>query len=62
MAAADYYRAPLTMPTYKEKLKIQGKETDQQTLLFATHLRGFLLGRRVSRHCKDDEAIKNKGR
>ena len=56
MAAADYYKAPLTMRTYEEKLEIQAQDIDQQTLLVESHLRGFLLRRRVSRHCKDDES------
>ena len=61
MAAADYYKAPLTMRTYEEELEIQAQDIEQQTLLFQTHLRGFLLRRRVSRYCEDDDAIENKG-
>ena len=61
MAAADYHKAPLTMRTYEEKLEILAQDLDQQTLRFQTHLRGFPLRRRISRYCKDDDAIENKG-
>ena len=61
MAAADYYKAPVTMRTYEEKLEIQAQDIDQKTLLFQALLRGFLLRHRVSHYCKDDVAIENRG-
>ena len=57
MAAADYYKTPVTMRTYEEKLEIQAQDIDQKTLLFQAQLRGFLLRHRVSHRCKDDVAI-----
>ncbi len=61
MAAADYYKASVTMRTDEEELEIQAQDIDQKTLLFQAQLRGFLLRHRVSLRCKDDVAIENKG-
>ena len=61
MAAADYYKASVTIRTDEEKLEIQAQDIDQKTLLFQAQLRGFLLRHRISHHRKDDVAIENQG-